>query len=240
MFSLPVRKSSQRISPLLVLIALVPIGFISRPASAMSSDDMATAIAQLQSQFNSQQAKLTSQDSQINKLTATVESQSETIAQLRAAKQVSPRNGTYGPFTVTGTDVYLTGYNLHIQSGAGTTNATPNGLGNLIVGYNATRGGSGDRRTGSHNIILGDQQNYFGYGGFACGVTNTLKGAYSCIFGGQYNSAIGDQSVVVGGFENSATNVDSVIEGGANLTTAVQNDLQPYNSSVPGLKDIGS
>ena len=28
---------------------------------------------------------------------------------------------TYGPFTVTGKDVYLTGYNLHIQSGSGST-----------------------------------------------------------------------------------------------------------------------
>ena len=46
---------------------------------------------------------------------------------------------SYGPFTVTGKDVYLTGYNLHIQSGSGSTTGTVNGYGNLIIGYNETR-----------------------------------------------------------------------------------------------------
>lgn len=40
----------------------------------------------------------------------------------------------------------------------------PNGLGNLIVGYNESRGGS-DIRTGSHNVVMGQGNNFSRFGG---------------------------------------------------------------------------
>jgi hypothetical protein len=42
---------------------------------------------------------------------------------------------------------------VHIVDGTGDTDGPVNGLGNLIVGYDAD---FGDTRTGSHNLVLGD------------------------------------------------------------------------------------
>src|SRR5262245_48136418 len=53
-------------------------------------------------------------------------------------------------------EVVITGANLRIVNGLGSTETT-NGLGNLIIGYNELRNdpGSADVRTGSHNIVTG-------------------------------------------------------------------------------------
>ena len=61
-------------------------------------------------------------------------------------------------------EVVITGANLRIVNGLGATDCTdaqdnpipdcPNGLGNLIVGYNEPRGFE-DVRTGSHNVVVG-------------------------------------------------------------------------------------
>src|SRR6266446_10701760 len=56
-------------------------------------------------------------------------------------------------------EVVITGANLRIVNGLGATETT-NGLGNLIVGYNEERGGGDDRRTGSHDIVLGVNNNF--------------------------------------------------------------------------------
>lgn len=61
-------------------------------------------------------------------------------------------------FSRSGNQVYVTGANLHVRSGLGATLANGfNGLGNLIVGYNESRGNAAnpDVRTGSHNIVAG-------------------------------------------------------------------------------------
>ena len=60
----------------------------------------------------------------------------------------------------------FTGCNVQIQNGLGATNGVPgsvgdysasnvNGLGNLIIGYNALQGNGQDTRTGSHNMVIG-------------------------------------------------------------------------------------
>src|SRR6516225_3097954 len=51
-------------------------------------------------------------------------------------------------------EVVITGANLRIVNGLGSTETT-NGLGNLIVGYNEERGFGLDKRTGSHNVVVG-------------------------------------------------------------------------------------
>jgi len=65
-------------------------------------------------------------------------------------------------------DITFSGVNVHVVNGTGTTDGTVNGLGNLIVGYNETRG-SGDDRSGSHNIVVGSEHNYSSYGGLVAG-----------------------------------------------------------------------
>ena len=77
-------------------------------------------------------------------------------------------------------EVVITGANLRIVNGLGTTDTT-NGLGNLIVGYNELRmhfpdcAGNPhpfcrDARTGSHNVVVGEGNNFSSFGGLVVGV----------------------------------------------------------------------
>src|SRR5262245_17731351 len=74
-------------------------------------------------------------------------------------------------------EVVITGANLRIVNGLGDTETT-NGLGNLIVGYNESRQEipsfclrppddpfCRDRRTGSHNVVVGEGLNFSRFGG---------------------------------------------------------------------------
>jgi hypothetical protein len=93
-------------------------------------------------------------------------------------------------------EVVITGANLRIVNGLGDTE-TANGLGNLIVGYNELRGGNvpllSDRRTGSHNVVVGSQNNF-----------STASGFLSSVSGGRQNTASGQVSSVSGGFNRTA------------------------------------
>ena len=88
--------------------------------------------------------------------------------------------------SVEGSNVIVESANLHIRSGAGRTDADPNGLGNVVIGYSEPlaicQGGSHDGHecisartdcpnggcvrlddpvlTGSHNLILGVRYQY--------------------------------------------------------------------------------
>ena len=131
--------------------------------------------------------------------------------------------------TVDGTDMAITGANLHILNGMGTT-STLNGLGNLIVGYNGSRvpfGGT-DVRTRSHNIIAGDYNNYSAYGGQVIGFANTILNSYASVSGGQGNTASGSAASVSGGINNIASGNYSSVSGG------IFNEAGNFYSSVSG------
>src|SRR5262249_8316007 len=71
----------------------------------------------------------------------------------------------FAVLAISGTDLYFTGFNVHVQNGTGATDGTVNGRGNLIVGYNEAvyRAPTSPipyvcdspSRTGSHNLVLG-------------------------------------------------------------------------------------
>jgi hypothetical protein len=63
-------------------------------------------------------------------------------------------------------EVVISGANLRIVNGLGSTETT-NGLGNLIVGYNELRNipDFPDVRTGSHNVVVGELNNFSSFGG---------------------------------------------------------------------------
>lgn len=144
-----------------------------------------------------------------------------------------------------GQDVIFTGVNVHVRNGTGSTDGI-NGLGNLIVGYNIDSFGPVASRTGSHNLIIGDEHSYSSYGGFVAGYFNTISGQSSSVCGGQsntasgwytsvsggwYNTASGDRSSISGGYFNEAIGVRSSISGGGS------NDAIGENSSICGGKD---
>ncbi len=117
------------------------------------------------------------------------------------------------------TSVFLNGANVYIRNGTGSTNGSVNGLGNLIVGYNEFRG-SGNVRTGSHNLVVGQQNNYSSYGGMVAGYLNEISSYYSTVLGGRFNTASGDYSSVSGGRYNIAEGSYASVSGGG-YNTAV-------------------
>jgi trimeric autotransporter adhesin len=120
-------------------------------------------------------------------------------------------------------EVVITGANLRIVNGLGATDTT-NGLGNLIVGYNELRGGDvppfSDKRTGSHNVVVGSQNNFSSFGGLVVGLFNEISGEFASVSGGgSGNTASGNFSSVSGGGNNTASGDSSSVSGGA-LNTA--------------------
>jgi hypothetical protein len=122
-------------------------------------------------------------------------------------------------FSRSGSNIYITGANLHVRSGAGSTAAAVNGLGNLIVGYDETRK-SGDAKSGSHNIVCGVKNNYSGFGGIVSGDSNAISGNHSTIISGSANIANANFSTVIAGTKNTANaNYATVTGGNSNNAT---------------------
>jgi hypothetical protein len=132
-------------------------------------------------------------------------------------------NGLKGPHMI------FEGVNVHIRSGAGATSSAPNGLGNLVVGYNEPPAGLGAReRVGSHNVIIGQQHRYLSFGGLVAGYNNTISGSNACVSAGTENKASGDYASVSGGANNSAVAKYSSVSGGE------RNEASALAASVSG------
>ena len=151
---------------------------------------------------------------------ATLQSQ---VATLQG--QMAAMNTLLSGVTRSGNDFIFTGMNVHIRNGQSTE--TTNSYGNLIVGYNELRG-SGDVRTGSHNIIVGKENNYSSYGGLVAGTWNNITGQYASVSGGVANTASGNFASVSGGQQNTASG------GGASISGGWNNTASGVDSSVSG------
>jgi hypothetical protein len=120
-----------------------------------------------------------------------------------------------------GHDVVFNDVNVHIRSGSGATDGALNGRGNLIVGYNEDVGGNANR-SGSHNLVVGEEHSYSSYGGFIAGYHNTISERSSSVSGGSYNSASAPTASVCGGNNNTASGQDSSVSGGTSNTASFQ------------------
>jgi hypothetical protein len=109
----------------------------------------------------------------------------------------------------------IAGENVQIVNGTGDETSV-NGLGNLILGYNDNPDAL--ERTGSHNVIVGDDNGYTSYGGIVAGYGNLISGIYASASGGFGNSATGDYSSVSGGIDNTAGGKYATVIGGDNNT----------------------
>jgi len=167
----------------------------------------------------------------------------ETKISILQADNVALKTKT-APLSVFSTDLTITGVNVHIVSGSGSTSDDTigflgkpparkalTGLGNLIIGYNEKGNLRGDTRTGSHNLILGDQNSYSSYGGFVAGFENTISGHYASVSGGQGNMASGHWASISGGCGNKASGADASVSGGNGNTAS------GLNASVSGGSD---
>ena len=154
---------------------------------------------------------------------------------------ITVANDSRGPIAT------LSGINLQLNNGAGTTN-TINGLGNLIIGYDEQGTTSINRcsigmngttqvnaanclanggtlsttgfKTGSHYLVLGSENNYSSYGGLLAGLRNFSNSRYASVSGGAGNTASGYYSSVSGGYGNTASGVTASVSGGHSNTAS--------------------
>jgi hypothetical protein len=138
-------------------------------------------------------------------------------------------------------EIFITGANLHIVNGLGQTDCfdeeegdfipdCPNGLGNLIVGYNELRSRAPfcdpevisceDLRTGSPNVVVGEQHNFSRFWGFVVGLMNELSGDFAAVSGGMQNTASGFGAVASGGGGNTARGEFAASVSGGQVNTA--------------------
>jgi hypothetical protein len=111
--------------------------------------------------------------------------------------------------------VQFTGVNVQVLSGAHKTNATPNGEGNLVIGYDENP--AKHEQTGSNNLILGEEQTFTSYGGILGGFANSVTGPFASVTGGGENSAESKEAAISGGWLNVVSGQeaeDASVSGG--------------------------
>ncbi|MBV9486724.1 MAG: hypothetical protein JO246_11780 [Frankiaceae bacterium] len=134
----------------------------------------------------------------------------------------------------------ISGENVQVVNGTGDETVV-NGLGNLILGYNNNPDALD--RTGSHNLVVGDDNGYSSYGGIVAGYGNLISGIYASASGGFGNSASGEYASVSGGTDNEASGRWSTVIGGdnniasgieASITGGVLNTAAGSGASILG------
>ncbi len=121
--------------------------------------------------------------------------------------------------------VEFSAVNVQIVSGSGSTSGAVNGEGNLIIGY--AENANGYSQAGSHDLVVGSNNGWKGYGELVGGNKNQGIGNYAAAFGqgnkasgtaslaaGSGNVASGSQSSAIGGEHNTAKGGQSSVTGG--------------------------
>jgi hypothetical protein len=107
--------------------------------------------------------------------------------------------------------IQFSGVNVQVVDGEGKTESV-NGEGNLVVGYDES---AGRTQTGSHNLILGEQQSFSSFGGLVAGYGNTVNGREASVSGGALNTASGFYTSITGGMHNTARVEAASVQGGS-------------------------
>jgi len=223
-------------------------------ASVSQVSSNTTTIASLQ-------ATISTQNAEIAALQATIGSLSTSTGNLN--NQVAELIDRLKHYKRLGNDVVLFGANLYVQSGVPT--GVLNSLGNIVVGYNGSRGFSGgydlhcslgeyldqnscenadgiwarNHKIGSHNIIIGDEHNYSSYGGLVAGNGNTISRKFASVIGGRKNTASGIGSSISGGQNNTASGPYSSVSGG-DVNIASGNSSSVSGGVINIASNIGS
>ena len=201
-----------------------PLGFEVSTEGVASEDnegllDLSTVLTELATVLIAQQQEIQALENQLYQ-------QQQVMALLAPLLSLTPvaERSTYVNNTWR-----LSGMNVQLNNGMGTTHGEANGLGNLILGYNEEEGGhrdaegalmAGELRTGSHNLVLGAGHSYASNGSLLGGHNNTAFGQGSSILGGQASLASGAWSSVLGGLDNRAIGSNTCISGGHSNTAS--------------------
>ena len=194
-----------------------PLGFqVSNSEEAVS---LSYALEQLAALLVAQQAEIASLQGQLLSHEQALSSLAPLMNLIGVAERSSFELDTWK----------LSGLNVRLDNGTGSTYAASNGLGNLIVGYNESEGGhrdeggnfsEGEVRVGSHNIVVGAGHTYGSNGALVAGYNNSLFGQGASILSGQASLATGTWSAILGGLDNRATGTSTCISGGHSNTAS--------------------
>ena len=149
-------------------------------------------------------------------------------------------NGVAGP------NVVISGANVHIESGSGTT-ADSTGLGNLVIGYDEDSLAASTidpNRTGSHNLVVGADHEFTASGGAVFGFGNFISSDEATVTGGDCNAAGATafpSSLLSPCFQGNP-GIDSVSGGelntsnggGSSVSGGVSNTASSQDASVSG------
>jgi hypothetical protein len=159
--------------------------------------------------------------------------------------------------------VVFAALNVQVVSGSGSTSGAVNGVGNVVIGY--AENSNGYLRPGSHDLVVGANNGWKGYGeivggnkdqasgnyaavvgqsnvasgpaSFAGGQANTASGAGASASGGMHNVAKGAQASVVGGEFNLASDPFAGIVAGCDGVAGTGNRLVA-SCSAAGIEGI--
>jgi hypothetical protein len=130
--------------------------------------------------------------------------------------------------------IQFSGVNVQVVNGEGKT-ASLNGEGNFVIGYDEN---AGRTQTGSHNLILGEEQAFSSFGGIAAGYGNTISGREASVSGGFLNTASGFYTSITGGTNNTASVEAASVSGGVQNTAGSQGaSVQGGNKNVAEARD---
>jgi hypothetical protein len=139
--------------------------------------------------------------------------------------------------------VQFSGVNVQIVNGEGQTEST-NGAGNLVIGYDENPGGH--KQTGSHDLILGEEQEFTSVAGIVAGFENAISAPFASVSGGERNTASGEFASVSGGELNTASGEWGSVSGGelnkatgegASVSGGAKNTASAFDASVSGGKE---
>lgn len=144
--------------------------------------------------------------------------------------------------------VRFTGVNVQVVDGTGDTyggptDPQPNGLGNLILGYDEprqagpflcsdgayttqvdceTNGGTwaAIHKSGAHTLVVGGEHNYSQHGGVVLGSENTINSLAASVTGGRLNESTGLYTSVSAGTNNAASGLYASVNGGTDNTAS--------------------
>ena len=125
--------------------------------------------------------------------------------------------------------VLFSGVNVQVVNGTGLTESA-NGQGNLVLGYNSPGLASTDR-IGSHNLIIGDEQNYPHTAQLVAAAIVSATDLDIGAGGNIISSAGANHTVIVGQSRSLQIGGDDLIEIGASASVTVGADL---NTTVGG------
>ena len=257
-----VDDNDTRIAALEAALATLQADLVSANADITSLQSTVTSQS---SDIASLQSTVTSQSSDIASLQSDLIAVNNTIATLQSNSVLDLDGNLIFVLDANGNPTaQFTGVNVQVINGV--SQGTINGLGNLIVGYNAnTTQGSAvcsdgqfvdqtscetagniwalNHKTGSHNLVGGNNNSYSHVGGLVFGIQNKITRGHSSVTGGSRNNAIGRWSTVSGGYGNRATGDRSHVGGGfgneargliSNVSGGEQNKAFGQFSSVLG------